>query len=77
MASDLLTTVRSELDARLRELGPLRAEYERLVAAAEALGATPGEAVASPNATERSPSGSPTTRHRCTHGAAQPLEQPS
>jgi DNA-binding transcriptional ArsR family regulator len=66
MASDLLTTVQGELDARLRELGPLRAEYERLLAAAEALGATPGGAVAAPNATERSPSGSPTTRRRRT-----------
>jgi hypothetical protein len=66
MASDLLTTVRSELDARLRELGPLRAEYERLVAAAEALGATAGGAVTAPNAFARSPSGSPTTRHRRT-----------
>jgi hypothetical protein len=66
MASDLLTTVRSELDARLRELGPLRAEYERLLAAAEALGATPGGAVAAPNAIERTPSGSPTTPHRRT-----------
>jgi hypothetical protein len=66
MASNLLTTIRSELDARLRELGPLRAEYERLVAAAEALGATPGGAVAAPNAIERSPSGSPTARQRRT-----------
>jgi DNA-binding transcriptional ArsR family regulator len=64
MASDLLTTVRSELDARLRELGPLRAEYERLVAAAEALGATADGAVAAPDATAATPSGSPTRRHR-------------
>jgi DNA-binding transcriptional ArsR family regulator len=66
MASDLLTTVRSELDARLRELGPLRAEYERLLAAAEALGITAGGAVAAPDATQGSPSSSPTTRHRRT-----------
>jgi hypothetical protein len=34
---DLLTRVRGELDARLRELRPLLAEYERLLIAASAL----------------------------------------
>jgi hypothetical protein len=34
---DLLTRVRGELDARLRELRPLLAEYERLLVAASAL----------------------------------------
>jgi outer membrane biosynthesis protein TonB len=34
---DLLTQIRSELDARLRELRPLLSEYERLLVAAEAL----------------------------------------
>jgi DNA-binding transcriptional ArsR family regulator len=82
MASDLLTTIRSELDARLRELGPLRAEYERLVATAEALGATPGGAVAAPNVIDRSPSGSPTARHRRTRrnpagGATEPTPAPA
>jgi len=38
MAADLLTTIRSELDARLSELRPLMAEYERLLAAVDALG---------------------------------------
>ncbi len=38
MAADLLTTIRSELDARLGELRPLLSEYERLVAAVDALG---------------------------------------
>jgi hypothetical protein len=38
MAADLLTTIRSELDARLSELRPLLAEYERLLAAVDALG---------------------------------------
>jgi hypothetical protein len=37
MAADLLTTIRSELDARLGELRPLLSEYERLVAAVDAL----------------------------------------
>lgn len=38
MASpDLLTQIRGELDARLRELRPLLSEYERLLVAAEAL----------------------------------------
>lgn len=34
---DLLTQIRSELDARLREVRPLLAEYERLLVAAAAL----------------------------------------
>jgi hypothetical protein len=38
MADDLLSRVRSELDARLEELRPLAREYERLLAAAAALG---------------------------------------
>jgi DNA-binding transcriptional ArsR family regulator len=38
MASDLLTTVTNELDARLRELRPLVSEYEGLVAVADSLG---------------------------------------
>jgi hypothetical protein len=38
MASDLLTVVRSEIEVRLLELRPLMSEYERLAAAAEALG---------------------------------------
>lgn len=36
-SSDLLTQIRGELDARLRELHPLLAEYERLLSAADAL----------------------------------------
>jgi hypothetical protein len=48
MAADLLTTIRSELDARLSELRPLLAEYQRLVAAVDALevGASKGKATA-------------------------------
>jgi hypothetical protein len=37
MAADLLSTIRDEIDARLRELRPLLAEYERLLVAADAL----------------------------------------
>jgi hypothetical protein len=35
--ADLLTTIRAEIDAHLRELAPLVAEYERLSIAADAL----------------------------------------
>jgi hypothetical protein len=45
MAADLLSTVRSELDARLNELRPVLSEYERLLAAAAALDAGDGGAV--------------------------------
>jgi hypothetical protein len=38
MASDLLTVLRSEIEVRLVELRPLMSEFERLTAAAEALG---------------------------------------
>jgi hypothetical protein len=37
MASDLLSTIRSEIDARLSELRPALAEYEQLLIAADAL----------------------------------------
>ena len=37
IGADLLSKIRDELDARLRELRPLLAEYERLLAAAAAL----------------------------------------
>jgi hypothetical protein len=37
IGTDLLSKIRDELDARLRELRPLLAEYERLLAAAAAL----------------------------------------
>ncbi len=39
MAADLLTTIRAEIDARMRELRPLLAEYEELLSVAEALAA--------------------------------------
>ncbi len=46
MASDLLATIRSEIEARLEELRPLLSEYERLRVAIDALVAP--EAVAAP-----------------------------
>ncbi len=64
MAPDLLTSVRRELDARLGELRPLLAEYERLTAAAEALGGINHGAARSPSVTQATPSGSPATRRR-------------
>jgi hypothetical protein len=40
MATDLLSTIRREIDERLNELRPLLAEHERLLVAADALLAT-------------------------------------
>jgi DNA-binding transcriptional ArsR family regulator len=37
MASELLSSIQSEIDARLNELRPLLAEYEQLLAAVDAL----------------------------------------
>ncbi|MGA8363461.1 MAG: hypothetical protein WB709_02970 [Solirubrobacteraceae bacterium] len=37
--ADLLTSIRAEIDARLRELAPAIAEYEQLSTAVDALGA--------------------------------------
>jgi hypothetical protein len=42
MAPDLLTNLVRELDARLEELRPLLSEYERLLAASDALGTGDG-----------------------------------
>jgi hypothetical protein len=50
MATDLLSEIRSELDARLEQLRPVVAEYEQLLHAASALdldGASPTEPVRS------------------------------
>jgi DNA-binding transcriptional ArsR family regulator len=49
MAADLLSTIQSEIDARLSELRPLFAEYERLLVAAAAL-VDPGPVEASADA---------------------------
>jgi hypothetical protein len=53
MASDLLSTIRSEIEARLNELRPSLAEYERLLVAAEAL--AEGDGVPVPPAVTRAP----------------------
>jgi hypothetical protein len=47
--ADLLTSIRAEIDARLDELRPAIAEYERLSTAAEALAAK-GRAASRPDA---------------------------
>jgi hypothetical protein len=47
MATDLLSKIADELDARLRELRPLLEEYEDLLGAASALDAAAGEKDAS------------------------------
>src|SRR5258708_36606364 len=46
MAPDLLSTIRDEIDQRLKELRPLLAEYEHLLGAADALVATDREEAA-------------------------------
>jgi hypothetical protein len=43
MATDLLERIRAELDARLAELRPAVAEYERLSGATDALGSRAGK----------------------------------
>jgi hypothetical protein len=48
-SADLLTTIRSELEARLAELRPLLEEHEQLVAAAEALDAQDAAGTAQPS----------------------------
>lgn len=50
MASDLLASISVEIDARLAQLRPALAEYERLRSAAEALGIADGAVSASPDA---------------------------
>jgi hypothetical protein len=54
MSPDLLSTLRSELDARLHELRRLRYEYEHLLAEAEALGCAPDRAAPPPAAEKTS-----------------------
>jgi DNA-binding transcriptional ArsR family regulator len=68
MASDLLSTIRGEIDARLKELRPSLAEYERLLSAADALVDSGGPAkVAAP----RAPAAPRATRvRRATRGSA-------
>jgi hypothetical protein len=46
VVSDLLSNVRAEVEQRLKELRPLVSEYERMLAAAGALGIEPDRAIA-------------------------------
>jgi hypothetical protein len=65
--ADLLTSIRAEIDARLEELRPAIAEYERLSIAADALG---GERrSASPPATRAARRSSATASTRARAGA--------
>ncbi len=57
MAADLLTTIRAEIDARLGELRPLLAEYERLTSATDALSAEGSAPSDSPGPSGARPSG--------------------
>ena len=69
MTSDLLSTVRRELDTRLDELRPAVAEYERLLAADKALAAGSG-GTTSPTRASGRPRREP--KHRAT---ARPTRQ--
>jgi hypothetical protein len=53
--ADLLSTIRAEIDARMRELAPLIAEYERLSSASSALEAEGRSVSSRPPASERPP----------------------
>ena len=69
MSGELLTRVRAEIDARLRELRPAVAEYERLLGTAESLRSNQDHA---PTATSRPPrTVVAPKRERAPRGAAQ------
>jgi hypothetical protein len=80
MATDLLSSICDEIDARLRELAPALAEYEQLLAAAQALDSRAAQvpqtqtAAAAPLPVARI--ASPTTRRR-TAGATRTRSTPS
>jgi hypothetical protein len=78
MTTDLLNRVRGEIEARLGELRPLVAEYERLLAGGQALGVTGRAPRASspraeqPTAPVKAGAGkAPGKRERAPRGAAQ------
>jgi len=69
MSGELLTRVRAEIDARLRELRPAVAEYERLLGTAESLRSNQDH---TPTAISRRPrTGVAPKRERAPRGAAQ------
>jgi DNA-binding transcriptional ArsR family regulator len=77
MSRDLLSKVRAEIDARMRELRPAVAEYERLLDAAKAVGLSP-EHSGAPKQRRKSASAArvpravaPPARGRARRGAAQ------
>jgi len=67
MAPELLSRVRGEIEARMRELRPLVAEYERLLAGTEALG--PQAGLEGPPARRRGASPPSGGRRRSSRGA--------
>ena len=89
--ADLLTRIRAEIDARLRELRPAIAEYERLSTAAEALAVEGGGAsgpvdrvAPRPDAAARAPAKAAPARTRArprvarrARGGARPPQSPS
>lgn len=68
MASDLLSTIRDEIDVRLSELRPMLAEYERLLTAVQALDS---EAAAS-TPDEVAPTAVTTTRRAASRRGRKP-----
>jgi hypothetical protein len=74
IVSDLLSTVRAEIEERLHELRPLVSEYERMLDAAGALGvgseraSAPSPSRAAPRAAQRNAGGKP---QRARRGAAE------
>jgi DNA-binding transcriptional ArsR family regulator len=88
MASELLSSIQSEIDARLKELRPLLAEYEQLLAAVDALLDTNPPQDAPPVPKTRRPSrasGAPRARRgsaagaiaRAARGSAVDTQQPT
>jgi hypothetical protein len=68
--TDLLSTIRAEIDARMRELAPLVAEYERLSSASDALEAEARSAPSPPAVSGRPPRAS-TTKASTTKASAE------
>jgi hypothetical protein len=64
MATDFLDEKRNEIGARLTELKPLVAEYERLLAAAAALDGVSATAVAPASPARRAPARAKASGHR-------------
>jgi hypothetical protein len=81
MASDLLTTMRAEIDARLGELRPLVSEYERLLAAVDALSeagvpSRRGPSASGPSATSPRPGAASPESNAPVSDSASPFPSP-